>query len=372
MSLGMRIRSSVASAILAVAGFLALTAHAGAAPPAPLGLDTNGASYALVANNLWTVSVNGSGFVKAKPVVVLATPLPGDRTAFYRQHRAYIWAPACTASKQILKFRRAYFLPGPAKTFAARFFDTIGGPENADNLAIASVAVKINGVVAFKIDGATKTIAKTTGGRFPALFKHGENVVEIDVVKRVQSGTRIGQCRNGSPARPLGIYFEMLGEFEADLWLSPDSYVTTEVFTRNRPGQALQGWRVTVSPLNKGVSGAYTGTLTTHVFASTLKDFIIFDLSVTGRGISNCNVVDLSVFQKRIDCEVRQFQRGAEPRLSFTAGATFHESFQLASISVTELILSPTRDPQGNTNGRRRIRYMCHADATDARCPPKP
>ena len=107
----------------AATGFAAIAGEAAAQiPPAPLGLDRDGTIYALLSNSRWFVSENGGGFQLAKVgVIPVRTGNPDAISAFDRQDHAYIWAGRCTASRQVLIFRRDYYLPGPPKAFEAGF-----------------------------------------------------------------------------------------------------------------------------------------------------------------------------------------------------------------------------------------------------------
>lgn len=345
-------------------------AASAAVPPAPLGLNSSGSEYALVANDLWKVSLNGSGFVPAKEVVLIRGAIPGATGAVDRQDLAYIWASTCTASQQILIFRRTIFMPGPAKTFAAEFFDNTGS--SASNLAVASVSVRINDKPAFSFTGGTKNIPPTVA-TIPKLFKFGVNTIDVRVVKRAQSGTSFGRCRYGTPPRPLGVYFNMHGEFESDLWLWSDRNTTTEVFVRLE-GNAVLPLQFTVSPRNLGLSGVQSGKLTTNIQVSNFQEFGIASstIEVDGDGLYNCKIVERSNFSAKVECDVYRMPPNSQAKLTFFTLLKSHPTYTTAWVFASTDIYSPTRDPRPQTNGWRRIRNFCGPAATDPRCPPPP
>ncbi len=355
-------------ALAVVAGALLLLAGgaSAAAPTAPLGLDVNGAQFALLSNHLWTVKG-----ADAREVQVLTRERKGGTSARDRQNLAYIWASKCTAAKQTIVFKRSLFMPGPPKNFAATFSDNTFVSAPADR-AIGGVKLFINGRHAFSIKGSSTTLQRTERG-YPSLFKHGINTFEIHVIKRAeQKAKSIGLCKNSG--RPLGLSFALEGEFEADLWLSNDSSTTHEDYETGTPG-ATEVVPVAVEPRNLGPSGVYNGTLTLHISASTVKALEIGEVVVKGPEIEDCKVSPdgTTAFQKRVDCAVDRLPADPNRKLDVTVNArlTFHPNLPsaVAWIFVAAEITSPTRDPNGRTNGWRAIRYICMPEATNTKCP---
>lgn len=355
---------------MAVAGlvvvFVAIASSATAEiPPAPLGLDRDGTNYALISNSQWTVSENSSGFVPARTVIPVSTGNPNSTSAYDRQDRAYIWAGRCTASKQTLVFRRTFFLPGPPKTFGASFSDSTYYSPPA-NRAIEWTILVVNGKTAFSINGGAGTV--NPGVTYTNLFKYGLNTIDIFIVKKARTGPTYGECQYGSPPRPLGVQFTLYGEFEADLWLSPDRNFTQVVYER-RPAGTI-GLVATVKPRNLGPSGVYKGALqivfsTVNGPSTILPDSLI----VTGAGIRNC-LVRSANNPIRIDCEVFGFQSGAAPEVRLTVLVGLGADYTHVWVSGGATITSPTRDLNFVTNGWKRTRIFCGPRATDPNCPP--
>ena len=221
------------SALMALAVFVGPSIAepaAAAIAPAPLGLDVNGSEYALISNNGWTVSSNNDGtFRPAKAVILSKPPTPGAFTAFDRQQYAYIWAPTCTASKQILKFRRTYFLPGPPKTLGATFYDFVQHIETRKHrnqqrqhlLQRHARHQRARRIISF---------ANIARPKLTRLLRFGQNTIDIVVVKRPRAGD-FGKC--ASQGKPLGVLFNISGDFEADAWIAKD-FNTEELYARAR------------------------------------------------------------------------------------------------------------------------------------------
>lgn len=354
-------------AVLAV-GLAFLATGAGAATtPAPLGLDVDGTHFALLSNHLWTVK----GGADAREVQVLTKVRKGGTSARDRQSLAFIWGSKCTPGKQTIVFKRALFMPGPPKNFTATFSDSTFVSAPADR-AIGGVKLFINGRHAFSIKGASTTLARTERG-YPGLFKHGLNTFEIQVIKRAENKAKgTGLCKNSG--RPLGLLFALEGEFEADLWLSSDSGPTHEDYETGTPG-ATEVVPVAVEPRNLGPSGIYKGRLTLHISASTVQALAIGAITSSSDDIENCKVSPggTTPFQKRVDCEIDKLppNRNRKIDVSVEAKLTFHPNLPsaVAWIFVAAEIYSPTRDPNGRTNGWRAIRYICMPQATNPKCP---
>lgn len=338
--------------------------------PAPFGLDVDGKEYALVSNSAWKVSVVSSGKLPAKEVAKLRDAVPNGTGAFDRQRLAYVWAKTCTDSKQTLTFERTYFLPGPAETFGVTLNDTVGGSAPNDT-AISNVKILINGKLAASAPGAYLQISAAPG-KAAEFLKFGNNEIKVIVVKRARNGTQ-GRCATAtSPPRKLGVYFNIFGQFESDLWLSNDSSTTQEIFQRMQEGASRYAYKFQVNPRILGPSGIYRGLLTVNVSASTVKSFVILeDTLKASAGIRNCKVTWISDFSAKVECDLLKVPRGAKPSLSFIGGVTFHPGLtRLASVFATPNIYSPTSDPNPQTNSWRRIRYLCPFESTDSRCPP--
>lgn len=357
---------------IVVVGLVCIAAAASAVAaikPAPLGLDVNGREFALVSNGGWKVSVNGSGKLPSKEVQKIRDPVPGGTTAFDRQKLAYIWAKTCTDSKQTLTFRRTYFLPGPAKSFGVNLNDTVNAsPPNATS--ISSVKILVNGKVAASAPGAYLQISAAPG-KAAKLFKFGNNDIEVVVVKRPRNGV-FGRCStSGTPPRPLGVYFNIFGQFEADLWLSKAIGSTTEIFNRMRNGQNAWPFRFKVDPRNLGPSGIYKGTLTVNITASTVGGLVILEDTLRETdGVKGCKVTMISSFQAKVECLLSRVGKGDKPSLSFIAGVTLLDSYDVAWVLANTLVGSPTADPKPQTNGWQRRHWLCHHTSTDSRCPP--
>lgn len=339
----------------------------------PHGLSKDGATYALVANNNWDVSSNGSGFAPATQKILIAKGSDTANSASDRQDRALIWARTCLPGPQTLVFRRDLFMPGPAKTFAADFFDT-GDYAGAGDQAITSIVVFINDKKAFSFPGANVRIS-TTEKRLPKLFKFGMNRIEIKVVKRQKDNTIYGQCQYGNPKRPLGLFFVMYGEFGTDVWLSDyGSSVVTEVIRRRIPG--LQTVNIGIPVKNFGPSGVYSGLLTVDVsgsgFAAPPQNFKIVPGSVRagGKGLEDCRVTTRTSFGGRVECKIFRMPPGAKPVLRFTGKGTLPEGFDLSYVHVYSNITTPTRDRKLINNDARKIAYFCFVFSTNPKCTP--
>ena len=336
-------------------------------PVPPRGLDINGTEYALNSNGLWAVSVNGGPFDSdAKQVVLIAEEREGGTSARDRQDYAYVWARRCTAASQTLVFRRAIFMPGPEKSFGMDFYDTTGS--SAPDLAIAGVRIYVNDRHIVSFQGGRWTVPRTDR-HSPRVFKDGINIVKIHVTKRARNGTTIGQCQYGG--RPLGLSFSLHGEFEADLWLSNDSSITHEDYERGTPG-ATEIIPVAVPPRNLGPSGVYRGTLTLHISGSTLKSLRVTAIRERAQEIEDCTTTRLSDFMVRVDCVIDRLHadRRRELDLVVDVTVTFHDLHTMAWVFVAAEFYSPTRDPNGRSNGWRAIRYICFPETDHPQCPP--
>jgi len=353
-------RIAVVGAVLAL-----LAAGAAAGPPtAPLGLDVDGREFALLSNHLWTVKGGGD----AKQVQTLTPIRKGGTSARDRQELAHIWAARCTAARQTVVFKRSLFMPGPLKNFTATFSDNTYVSAPADR-AIGGVKLFINGRHAFSIKGASTTLQRTERG-YPRLFKHGINTFEIHAIKRAENKAKgTGLCRN--TGRPLGLLFALEGEFEADLWVANDSSRTEEDYEKATPGSTI-AVPIGVEPRNLGPSGAYKGKVVLHISASTVKSFEIDGIETKGVEIENCKVVPgTTPFMKRVECEIDRLPPDRDRKVEVVANArlTFHPSFTTAWIFVAAEVNSPTRDPNGRSNGWRAIRYFCSPEASNPKCP---
>lgn len=355
------LRMTVRPAVIVAALFNTASADI---PPAPLGLDRDGTAYALLTNSTWKVSENGSGFVPAKAVIPLASGNPAATSAFDRQERAYIWAKRCTDSQQVLVFRQTYYLPGPPKTFGVAIEDSTWQTAPSDR-AISKTTLIINGATAFSVNGGRATV--DLGKRYAKLFKSGQNTVEVRVVKRARQGTSIGQCRHGSPERPLGINFNFYGDFEADLWLSKDRNANPVIYVRQDP--AALGLQIAIRPENRGPSAIYKGALTINFSSiNALSVLQPQSLRTTGRGIRGCEVTVPNPL--RIDCELFKMRPGDEPVVKFLLIVDLAPGYSQVQVSGGATITSPTRDVKFQTNGWNRTRIFCGPAATDPKCPP--
>ena len=204
------------------------------------------------------------------------------------------------------------------------------------------------------------------GARYTRLFKYGKNPVEFRVTKRVRRAQQ-GQCQHGSPARPLGIFFNLAGDFKSDLWLSNDrNVIPPPTVERRNPGNP--GLVVFVRPRNLGPSGAYMGELAI-TFSSTNAPSTLVpgSVSVTGAGIRNCQP---SINPIRIKCEVYRFQAGATPVVQFTVTVELAPGYSQVYATAGATIFSHTRDAKSISNGWTRQRIFCGPTATDPKCPP--
>lgn len=352
-------------ALIAALAPALLAGGASAGPPtAPSGLDVDGREFALLSNHLWTVK----GGADAKQVITLTKIRKGGTSARDRQELAHIWAPKCTAAAQTVIFKRSLFMPGPLKNFRAEFSDSTYVSAPADR-AIGGVRLFINGRHVFSVKGASTRLERTERG-YPQLFKHGINTFEIHAIKRAENKAKgTGLCKNGG--RPLGLLFALEGEFEADLWLANDSSKTEEDYEKATPGATVEV-PVGIEPRNLGPSGVYKGTLKMHISASTVKSMQITGINTRGPEIENCKVVPgANEFFKRVECELDRFPADRQRKLEVVANTklTFHPTFTTAWIFVAAEVYSPTRDPNGRSNGWRAIRYFCAPEATNPKCP---
>jgi len=339
-------------------------------PPAPIGLNVDGTSYALLSNNdehRWRVSADGGQtFDSAKSVVLVRKAVPGAKGEFERQSFGYIWAPTCTAAKQTLLFRRTYFLPGQAKTIAAELYDTTYQASPA-NSAISSARIYINGKLALSAAGAY--IRYQTAARLQAkYFVFGANTIDVVVVKRAQQGS-LGRCKNNlTPPTPLGILINIHGDFEADLWLSKDNSVTTEFWNRiATDGNYHRLFIVGGTPRNLGPSGIYKGKLIVDISGGDM--LVEKTVKTTGQGLRNCVVTQPNASSAHMDCDIYRLPAGTTAQATFRVLTKFDYKFDTVYVFSTASAYSFTADPHGNTNGWRRIYYFCSTTSTNPKCP---
>jgi hypothetical protein len=354
-------------AAVAVAAIWVSTAAADIAP-APLGLDVDGKEFVLISNSGWKAKSNSDAFEPAKIAVLIAKPVAGSKSAFYRQQYAYIWARTCTAAAQTVTFRRTFFLPGKPKTLGAELFDTTHQAAPA-NQAISSAKIYINGKLAFSSPGAYMRFAEAARPQ-RSYFVFGNNTIDVVVVKRAQTDTQ-GRCRSiGSAPEPLGVSFYIYGKYEADLWLSADSNTTQEFWRREPVDENLHVPVVVgATPENRGLSGIYKGTLVVNI---SVQGDLIFEnkVNISGQGLRNCVVTAVGSYGARMQCDIFRMPAGAKPRATFRALAKFDYKFNVVSVFTNSDGTSPTFDPRLNTNGWRRFHYFCSKSSTDTRCPP--
>jgi hypothetical protein len=253
-------------------------------PPAPVWLAQDGYSFNLVSNKGWRVTATPAGSGPAKQVYLWGKGDPNASTGYERQDKAYIWAQVCTDAAQQLILRRSLYLPGPAKTFGARFAPMFYG-------TIASVRVYINGTLAFSFNDGYKHIPRTANA-YAKLFRYGANDIEIRVNKRAKSRYQ-GFCRQGTPAKQIGLDFDLSGEFEANVSMAKgfrggtdhryfeveDESTRLIVGIPNRYGAMI----------NLGPSGVYDSIFQVNVESSSATVKLdISEFSVIGRQLKNC------------------------------------------------------------------------------------
>lgn len=338
-------------------------------PPAPIGLDANGTSFAILSNasSAWRVSADGGQtFGSVKNILLIRGAVSGAISAADRQPFSYIWAPTCTTAAQTLLFRRTYFLMGIPKTLAAELYDTTYQPSPA-NQAISSAKIFVNGTLAFSARGAY--IRYQSAVRTQAkLFVFGKNTIDVVVTKRAQQGS-YGHCKNNfNPPTPLGILISIRGDYEADLWLSKDSSTTTEFYERiATDGNYHRLFVVGGSPRNLGRSGIYKGKMTVDISGGDM--LVERTATITGQGLRNCVVTKPSSYSAHMDCDIFEMSAGATARATFRVVSQFDYKFSTVYVFSTASANSVTSDPHLNTNGWRRIYYFCSTTATDPKCP---
>jgi hypothetical protein len=234
-------------------------------------------------------------------------------------------------------------------------------------MAIASMEITVNGARFKSKPGANLRLDEQERKELASLFKFGNNVIEIDVVKRAAKGS-FGKCKNGSPPRRLGIYFALYGTYEADLWIEKHGTGDEVVYLRpaHEEGQYLI---VGLTPKNLGPSGVYSGTARLEVTA----DEILTDpseMTVTGQGLRNCVFTRTSDAVIKIACDIFKMPADATARVKIPLIAKFQPNYSVATVFVFREVKSNTRDLHGNSNFRRFFFKFCSQTATDPNCPP--
>ena len=271
---------------LLIFGFVGSPFAAAELPPAPIGLDVDGASYALISNNLWTVTNSSGAQTPAKQVILRQAKSPTGRSAYERQDKAFVWARTCTGAKDHLVFRRKLFMPGPAKSFGAQFEPSFYG-------SIGVVEVFINGERALSFTNGYVNISEAPDRKAAKLFKFGNNDIQVHVYKRAKSEFQ-GYCTSGSPPKPLGIYFNLYGTFEANVFVAEYAQgagiVRHNYWATSETAMSQRHRYFVPRPIgNFGPSGAYRGILWVNLEGDSNTPKLTIDkLEISGSQLKNC------------------------------------------------------------------------------------
>ena len=340
---------------------------AAAATPAPLGLDVDGASYALVSNKRWTLG----GGPAAREVKVVRRAIPGAGGAFSRQDEAYIWALTCTPQAQQVTFRRVFFLPGPPKTFGAQFQAT--NSDYASSRPIGSFRLKINGQLVLSVAGSAMTSGIYTiaeaANNYAKAIQYGENVVEVEVSKIAQTPAN-SRCVEASTL--LGFRFQVYGRFEADLFLSNTPNTPQDCYYKaTNPAKSMNvsvGGRF-ATLRNLGPSGAYRGHISIQVVATGSEEMVITSVGTMGM---TCEIIEQGKVGRVLECDIDPWASGLSPGLKFLASATLALSngvpvFSKPLMQVKAYLESKTGDPKYNHKDEFRA-HFCQPWSTDPKC----
>jgi hypothetical protein len=338
--------------------------------PAPVGLDVDGTSYALISNTIWTVTDAAGAQTRAKNVSVIAPRNPSGTSAYDRQAKAYVWAQVCSSARQMLTFRRTLFMPGRPKTFGAQFDPTFYG-------SIGVVTVFINGKQALAFANGYIRIAEAASPTVK-FFKFGINDIEVRVTKRAKS-TSQGFCNSGNPPKPLGLYFNLYGKYETNVAVSP--VATGLGGNDHRYAKAVAEARIGIvtindryrSMLNLGPSGLYRGTLIINLNAGPSSTGLeVGDVSIRGTQIRNCKQKSLHERHWQIACDVERWAAGTKPGITFTAHVglpTTPEAQKTVDLYGDAHLYAKTSDPDLSKNDDNFQVTICKPGATNANCP---
>jgi hypothetical protein len=320
-------------------------------PPAPLGLSPTGHIYSLLSNSQWE---------GAKQVKRLQTANPNASDANSRQNYGFIWDTTCLPNAQKVTFHRRYYLPGPPKNFAARLWTT-------KTYAIKDVKIYINGNLAFVKTNLPEFIVDViplTEDRYPKLFKNGMNDIRIEATKFADNVASSQLCKFG----PMGIAFELYGEFSADLVGSRNPGLReiarqiseTDPLSFTIPIQNLPFLK------NLGPSAVYRAQFGTSVSASGFQVFTT-ELIPLANSQTDCTLDSnkhsmFCEFTKWSPSTVKTFPSGVLVNLRAFSGHV--DSFAEVRFGVG----SPTVDPNSTNNSATLRVWICFPGSPNPKC----
>jgi hypothetical protein len=318
-------------------------------PPAPLGLSPHGDHYSLLSNTQWRA---------AKQVKPIQTGNPSAVDAYSRQNYGFIWGGLCLPTAQTVVFQRSYYMPGPPKNFAARLWTT-------KTYAIKEVKVFINGNPAFVKTNLPQTIVDViplTQDIYPKMFKNGINEIRVEATKFADTSSKL--CQFG----PLGIAFELYGDFSADL-VGSRSPGTHEIAKLVNPADPLH-FSIPIRNLpflkNLGPSAVYRAQFGTSVSGSGYYIFktelIPLGPSQAGCALDSGKHSMLCEFTKWAPNTVKTFPSGVEVSLRPFSGHV------RSYVEIRFGVGSPTADPNEANNSKTLRVFICFPDSTIAEC----
>lgn len=360
--------ASYLACVLGNAGAMAGNAPAADPPPAPIGLDADGALYALLSNKGWTIAGR-----PAREVKVLRKATAGSRDVRERQDEAYIWAATCTLQAQQIVFQRTFFLPGPAKTLGAVFEAT--NSFYANTRPIRYFQLRINGKLVLNVagslmDGGRFTVAEAASSIARAI-QYGNNVFEVEVGKAAQT-TQTNKCVESGT--PLGFHFDIFGSFEADLFLTKTPNVIEDCYFKvDTPakGMGLNVVKRFAAMQNLGPSGSYRPHINIKVVATGSTEIAIANVATMGM------TCEPPIVQSKVawflDCDIDPWPQGLSPGLKFLAAAKLaldsggQPIFSKPYFQVKAILSSKTGDPKSSNVDEFRA-HLCQPASTDPKC----
>ena len=344
-----------------------------ATEPAPIGLDTFGTSYAMVLNKSWKL-VDSSDRREPKEVKIYHAADPDGAGAYDRQTDAYVWTGKCIRDEQTLVFKRTFWMPGPAKTFAAEFEAT--NSANPATRPIANFRLLINGQVVADVDGAQMTsigitaryiIAETTN-IFPQFIRYGENDIVVEVTKRKQSAA---QNKCVEVTTPLGFRMHVYGIFEADLEVAKKVEAACYVeagwkhcFEKIGQDQdKIVGQVYLATFRNRGPSAVYSATAFVDIIGSGAS---FSEMSTAEVPVEGCIWRLATTTNFQLDCDVTKVPKSWTAKVVLYFYVPLH--FSAARLTVKTRYTGRTRDPVGENNFSNMTKTYCRPSATLERC----
>jgi hypothetical protein len=316
-----------------------------AIPDAPLGLSKGGERYALISNPTW------QGARSVKPI---RKADPNSYEADLRQNHSYIWAPTCLPSAQKVVFQHDFYLPGPAKNFAAEIQGTKYG--------IKLIRVFINGSLAFHTNTYPFYILLAEN-RYAKMLNTGNNIITIEVTKLPDTAAN-KFCQNG----PLGIAFKLYGEFSADLGVAKSGFYKVAV----HPDTDTRVLLFTGTPQlrNHGPSAVYKAYLSARVTYSG-SPITKAELIPVGNSISACQELFTGPTVTGMDCAFTKWAPGTPKSFPFgirveTEGPG-NPNF-VSNVGIYYGVSSPTDDPNTANNFRSVTVYVCYPGNVKPEC----